>query len=246
MKLSELFKKEENPQLEKRTLVILRWMAIVGQLFAIYIVYFTFKFNLPILYCSLIIFLGGITNVYLQFWFKKNELQNLDSTLFLFYDLLQLSFLLYLTGGIKNPFVIFLIVPSIVSSTLLTLKSTFLLAFTTVIILLIVTFYHLPLPHPGDFDFIVPNYYLFFFPHRYNNNTKIYSNNTIIQQKICKVFIEKIQSIISNTTNSEFREVYEQELRRLVELELGLEFMEALKKEASDNAAQKLAKTFIN
>ena len=66
------------------------------------------------------------------------------------------------------------------------------------------------------------------------------------KQKICKVFIEKIQSIISNTTNSEFREVYEQELRRLIELELGIEFMEALKKEASDNAAQKLAKAFIN
>ncbi len=100
----------------------------------------------------------------MQFWFKKNELRNLDSTFFLFYDLLQLSFLLYLTGGIKNPFVIFLIVPSIVSSTLLTLKSTFLLAFGTIIILLIMTFYHLPLPHPGDFDFIVPSYYLYSMP----------------------------------------------------------------------------------
>lgn len=66
------------------------------------------------------------------------------------------------------------------------------------------------------------------------------------KQKICKVFVEKIQSIIANTSGSEFNEVYEQELRKLIELELGLEFMEALKKEAADNAAKKLAKTFIN
>jgi len=164
MNLFGLFREEENLQLEKRTLAILRWIAIIGQLITIYTVYFIFKFKLPVLYCSLIIFFGAITNIYLQFWFKKNELRNLDSTFFLFYDLLQLSFLLYLTGGIKNPFVIFLIVPSIVSSTLLTLKSTFLLAFGTIIILLIMTFYHLPLPHPGDFDFIVPSYYLYSMP----------------------------------------------------------------------------------
>ena len=164
MNLSDLFKSEENLELEKKTLVILRWIAIVGQLIAIYTVHFIFNFELPVIYCSLIIFFGAITNIYLQFWFKKNELRNLDSTIFLFYDLLQLSFLLYLTGGIKNPFVIFLIVPSIVSSTLLTLKSTFLLAFVTTIILLVMTFYYYPLPHPGNFDFEVPSYYLYAIP----------------------------------------------------------------------------------
>ena len=164
MNLSELFKTEENLQLEKKTLVFLRWIAIIGQLIAIYTVYFIFKFQLPVLYCSLIIFFGALTNVYLQLWFKKNQLSTLDSTFFLFYDLFQLSFLLFLTGGIKNPFVIFLIVPSIVSSTLLTLKNTFILSFATILFLLVITFYHLPLPHPGDFDFIVPNYYLYAMP----------------------------------------------------------------------------------
>ena len=164
MNLSDLFKSEENLQLEKKTLVFLRWIAIIGQLIAIYTVYFIFKFQLPILYCSLIIFFGAITNIYLQLWFKKSELSTLDSTFFLFYDLFQLSFLLFLTGGIKNPFVIFLIVPSIVSSTLLTLRNTFILSFATIIFLLTITFYHLPLPHPGDFDFIVPDYYLYAMP----------------------------------------------------------------------------------
>ena len=164
MNLYDLFKSEENLQLEKKTLVFLRWIAIIGQLIAIYTVYFIFKFQLPVLYCSLIIFFGAITNIYLQLWFKKSELSTLDSTFFLFYDLFQLSFLLFLTGGIKNPFVIFLIVPSIVSSTLLTLRNTFILSFATILFLLTITFYHLPLPHPGDFDFIVPDYYLYAMP----------------------------------------------------------------------------------
>jgi len=164
MNLSDLFKIEENLQLEKKTLVFLRWIAIIGQLIAIYTVHFVFNFTLPVLYCSLIIFFGAITNIYLQLWFRKSELSTLDSTFFLFYDLFQLSFLLFLTGGIKNPFVIFLIVPSIVSSTLLTLKSTFILAFATILFLLTITLYHLPLPHPGDFDFIVPDYYLYAVP----------------------------------------------------------------------------------
>ena len=164
MNLFGLFREEENLQLEKRTLAILRWIAIIGQLITIYAVYFIFKFQLPVLYCSLIIFFGALTNVYLQLWFKKNQLSTLDSTFFLFYDLFQLSFLLFLTGGIKNPFVIFLIVPSIVSSTLLTLKNTFILSFATILFLLVITFYHLPLPHPGDFDFIVPDYYLYAMP----------------------------------------------------------------------------------
>jgi len=164
MNLPNLFKDEENLQLEKKTLLILRWIAIIGQLIAIYVVHFAFNFKLPILYCSLIIFFGAITNIYLQLWFKKDELSTLDSTFFLFYDLFQLSFLLFLTGGIKNPFVIFLIVPSIVSSTLLTLKNTFVLVFATILFLLTITFYHLPLPHPGDFDFLIPNYYLYAMP----------------------------------------------------------------------------------
>ena len=164
MNLFDLFKLEENLQLEKKTLVFLRWIAIIGQLIAISTVYFVFKFEFPALYCSLIIFLGAITNLYLYFWFKKNELTSLESTFFLFYDLFQLSFLLFLTGGIKNPFVIFLIVPSIVSSTLLTLKNTFTLALATILFLILITFYHLPLPHPGNLHFHVPNYYLYSVP----------------------------------------------------------------------------------
>ena len=164
MNLPDLFKTEENLQLEKKTLVFLRWIAIIGQLIAILSVYFVFGFKFPVFISLLIVFLGTLTNLYLQLWFKKNDLSAFDSAIFLFYDLFQLSLLLFLTGGIKNPFVIFLIVPSIVSSTLLTLKNTFILVFATILFLLILTFNHLPLPHPGNLHFHVPDYYLYSVP----------------------------------------------------------------------------------
>ena len=134
MKFSEFFTSRDSIHLDKKTLVILRWIALVGQYVTISIVFFIFKFELPFFYCVLVIFIGVLTNLYLQFKFKKNQLNNFTSTFFLFYDLLQLSVLLYLTGGITNPFAILLIVPAIVSSTFLNLRSTINLSIITIII----------------------------------------------------------------------------------------------------------------
>jgi len=164
MKFSEVFTSKDNIQLDKKTLVILRWIAIVGQFFTISIVYFFLRFELPFFYCSAIILFGVLTNIYLQFRVRKNQLSNLISTIYLLYDLVQLAALLYLTGGITNPFTILLIVPAIVSSTFLTLRSTLNLSFITIIVLLVLTLYHLPLPHSGDLHFHVPNYYLYAIP----------------------------------------------------------------------------------
>jgi len=164
MKFSEVFTSKDNIQLDKRTLVILRWIAIIGQYLTISIVYFILKFKLPFFYCSIIIFIGILTNFYLQFKFDKNQLNNFTSTFFLFYDLIQLSILLYLTGGVTNPFTILLIVPAIVSSTFLTLRSTINLSVITIIILIVLTINHLPLPHSGELHFHVPDTYLYAVP----------------------------------------------------------------------------------
>ena len=164
MKFSEIFTSKDNIQLDKKTLVILRWIAIVGQFFTISVVYFFLSFELPFYYSSAIILFGVLTNIYLQFRVRNNQLSNFSSTIYLLYDLVQLAALLYLTGGITNPFTILLIVPAIVSSTFLTLKSTLNLSFVTIIVLLVLTLYHLPLPHSGDLHFHVPNYYLYAIP----------------------------------------------------------------------------------
>jgi len=164
MKFSEVFTSKDNIQLDKKTLVILRWIAIIGQFFTIGIVYFFLGFELPFFYCSIIILAGVLTNIYLKFRVKKNQLSNFHSTIYLLYDLVQLAVLLFFTGGITNPFTILLIVPAIVSSTFLSLKSTLNLSFVTIIVLLVLTLYHLPLPHSGDLHFHVPNYYLYAIP----------------------------------------------------------------------------------
>ena len=164
MKFSEVFRSKNNIKLDKKTLVILRWIAIVGQFITLNIVFFLLKFDFPFFYCLVIIFLGIGTNVYLQFKNIQSQINNLDATVYLLYDLFQLAILLYFTGGITNPFAILLIIPAIVSSTFLTLKSTLNLSFITIIILILLTIYHFPLPHFDELHFHVPNYYLYTIP----------------------------------------------------------------------------------
>ena len=164
MKFSEVFRSKNDIKLDKKTLVILRWIAIVGQFITLNIVFFLLKFDFPFFYCLVIIFLGIGTNVYLQFKNIQSQINNLDATVYLLYDLFQLAILLYFTGGITNPFAILLIIPAIVSSTFLTLKSTLNLSFITIIILILLTIYHFPLPHFDELHFHVPNYYLYTIP----------------------------------------------------------------------------------
>ena len=161
MKLSELLKYDEDLKLEKSTVVILRWIALIGQLITIYVVHFVINFDLPIILCSITIFFGGLTNIFIQFNFKKNQLSNTESTILLFYDVIQLSVLIFLTGGVTNPFIIFLIVPAIISSTLLNLSSTIFLSIITILSMILLTFNHLDLPSSGDLHFHVPDYYVY-------------------------------------------------------------------------------------
>ena len=68
MKFSKIFKSDENLNLDKKTLVFLRWIAIIGQLITIYFVYLILKFDLPIIFCTVTLSLGLLTNFYLQFF----------------------------------------------------------------------------------------------------------------------------------------------------------------------------------
>ena len=166
MKFSEFFTSKNIIQLDKKTLVILRWIAIIGQYISISIVYFFLNYQLPIFECTVIILLGVLTNLYLQFLVKENQLDNIKSSMYLLYDLVQLSLLLFFTGGVTNPFIILLIIPAIVSSTFLSLRSTVNLLIITITILVVLTVSYLPLPHKvsEELHFHVPNYYLYTIP----------------------------------------------------------------------------------
>ena len=146
MNFSTLFRTKENLNLDKNTLTILRYIAIFGQFLAINIVFFYLDLPFPIETSYIIIFIGLLTNIYLQFGIKINQLKDIYAAIFLIYDLLQLSILLYLTGGIFNPFSLLLIIPAIVSSTFLSMGTTIILGFITSVLLLIISFFYLPLP----------------------------------------------------------------------------------------------------
>jgi two-component system sensor histidine kinase RegB len=161
MDFSTLFRTKENLNLDKSTLTILRYIAIIGQFIAINVVFFYLNLEFPIKACLIVVFIGLLTNLYLQFKVKANQLKDTYASLFLLYDLFQLAILLYLTGGIFNPFSILLIIPAIVSSTFLSMGTTIILGFITSLILFTLTHYYLPLPGLLVENFDVPSFYKF-------------------------------------------------------------------------------------
>ncbi len=159
MDFSTLFRLRENLNLDRKTLVILRWIAIAGQLISINLVYNYLNLNFPIVESHIIILIGLLTNLFLQFRIQTSQLKDIYSLIFLVYDLLQLSALLYLTGGISNPFSILLIVPAIVSSTFLSMGTTIILGLMTSLSLFSLTKFYLPLPGMNEYAFIFPTFY---------------------------------------------------------------------------------------
>ena len=150
--------------LNKSTYINLRWISYIGQLIVILIVEFFLKFEFNYLFCISVVFLSILTNLYLIFKIKHHQLNNFVATTYLSYDIGQLGFLLYLTGGITNPFVFLIIIPSVFSAQYLNIWSSVVLVTFTSIILAILTFYYFILPHPESVHFYAPEYYLYSIP----------------------------------------------------------------------------------
>jgi two-component system sensor histidine kinase RegB len=150
--------------LKKSTYINLRWIAIIGQMITINSVYLIFGFKFDFILANLIILIVGLSNLYLIYIHEKTQLPDREAFFFLSSDVLQLSFLIYLTGGIVNPFSIFLIIPTIFSSSNLGLRSNFLLATITSLMIILLTFYNHPLPYPINEHFHVDIYYYYSIP----------------------------------------------------------------------------------
>ena len=150
--------------LNKSTYINLRWISYLGQLTVILIVEFFLKFEFNYLVCISIVFLSILTNLYLIFKIKYHQLNNFIATSYLSYDIGQLGFLLYLTGGITNPFIFLIIIPSVFSAQYLNIWSSAILVLFTILILAILTFFYSQLPHPETLHFHVPEYYLYSIP----------------------------------------------------------------------------------
>ena len=160
----KFFETSKNHFFKKSTYISLRWIGILGQLISVNFVYFFLNFKFDFIISNLVIFLGILSNLFLIFIYKKTQLSERSAFIFLVIDILQLGVLLYLTGGVTNPFVIFLLIPSIFSSSNLSYKTNFLLVFLTIITIFILTFYSLDLPSPISDHFHVSPYYFYAIP----------------------------------------------------------------------------------
>ena len=160
----KVFDKSDLYSLNRSTYVNLRWIAFIGQLISIFFVQFILNFKFDYIPCLFAISLGVITNIYLQFKIKENQINNKTSLIYLIYDIAQLGVLFFLTGGIKNPFIFLIIIPAVFSSQYLAIKASLILVIFTIASLLILTFFYRELPHPGQIHFHVPDYYLYAIP----------------------------------------------------------------------------------
>ena len=149
---------------KKSTYISLRWIGIVGQLIAVNFVYFFLNFKFNCFASNSIIFFGILSNLYLIFIYKKTQLSDRSAFIFLVIDIFQLGALLYLTGGVANPFVIFLLIPSVFSSSNLSFITNSLLVFLSTAVIIFLTFYSVDLPSPLSDHFHVSPYYYYAIP----------------------------------------------------------------------------------
>tara|TARA_A100001011_G_scaffold370455_1_gene426760 strand:+ start:412 stop:1692 length:1281 start_codon:yes stop_codon:yes gene_type:complete len=150
--------------LKKSTYISLRWIAIIGQLISIYFVYFYLNFKFNFIFANLIIFVGILSNLFLIFIYNKTQLSDKSALIFLLIDIFQLGLLIYLTGGVVNPFIVFLLIPSFFASSNLGIRTNLLLVTTTIFIIIFLTYYSKELPSPLSNHFHVDPYYYYSIP----------------------------------------------------------------------------------
>lgn len=140
-----------------RTLILLRWMAIVGQLAAITVADRYYDMQLPLGLCYLAVGASITANLVSVFVFPESKrLSETEAMLTLLFDLSQLSFLLYLTGGLANPFALLILAPVTISASALELRTTLLLGSLSIIFITLIAFVHVPLLYADGSALSVP------------------------------------------------------------------------------------------
>ncbi len=141
-------------------LIKIRWIAIFGQILAVFFVTYIIKIQIPLFETLFVIFLSVAVNFYSYFEERKNKsISNQKAFSFLLFDTLQLGILLFLTGGIVNPFSILILAPVITSASYLPALMTVILSTISIIIIVILNFYFIPLDL-GE-EFFLPEIYSF-------------------------------------------------------------------------------------
>jgi len=142
----------EDLKLRLETLIRIRWLAIIGQLSAVIFVTYVLRFQFNTFLCLAVIACSVGLNIFLRLRFSANFRvgENVAVSLLAF-DILQLALLLFLTGGLGNPFSLLLIVPVIISATTQSYRQILLLGALAIVAISFLAFFHFPLPwFPGE------------------------------------------------------------------------------------------------
>ena len=152
---------QQSARLRLNTLIRLRWLAIIGQSVTVMVVAYGFQFPLPVSLCFTLIACSAWLNLLLTFRFPAaHPLQPLPALGILTFDALQLAGLLYMTGGLTNPFSLLMAVPVVISATSLPLSLTALLGVCVMALTTLLAFFHLPLPWIAGTELVMPFLYV--------------------------------------------------------------------------------------
>ena len=145
----------ESLALRLATLIRIRWLAVLGQTITVLFVYFQFGFDVLLLPCLLVIAASAWLNIFLRLRYPANaRWRGQAVTALLAYDILQLAVLLFLTGGLQNPFAMLIVVPVVVSAAAQKVREVLPLFILAVMISILLVFFHMPLPwfQPGGME----------------------------------------------------------------------------------------------
>jgi two-component system sensor histidine kinase RegB len=144
------------------TILRLRWLAALGQLTAIFIVAHGLEFEFPVVACVAVVGISALLNLALQVAF--NPMQRLEpvyAAALLALNIVELAALLFLTGGLQNPFSFLFLGPVLISATVLPIRMTVGLGLLAVACASALVFFHLPLPWDSEDPLVLPPIYLF-------------------------------------------------------------------------------------
>lgn len=152
--------REPRPYIRLDTILRLRWLAVLGQLATIFVVEQGFEFELPLIPCLLVIAFSVAVNVALQIAFNPMlRLEPKHAASLLALMIAELTALLFLTGGIENPFIILVLAPTLIAATALPPRLTLALAAFAAASASVVTLWHLPLPWTENEPLNLPTVY---------------------------------------------------------------------------------------
>src|SRR5438874_9939272 len=140
-----------------RRLVLIRWIAVAGQAVSLLVVHFLFDFQLPLLPAFAVVFCSVLLNLFIIVHRRAaTRLGEREAAGYLAFDLLQLALLLYLTGGLENPFSILILAPVTVAATILSQRSVVPLAIFAITTITVLALWHLPLPWRAEPPLVFP------------------------------------------------------------------------------------------